>query len=103
MNNPTFEFHPEALLEAWGARHWYAERNAQTASAFLAELEHAQEQVITFPDRWPAHVHGTRRYRFRRFPYVLVYHATPQRVTVLAVAHSKRRPGYWKTRLPSHD
>jgi plasmid stabilization system protein ParE len=98
MSDPTFEFHPEALMEAWEARRWYSERNPQTAAAFLAELDHAQGQVTEHPDRWPAYLHGTRRYRFRRFPYLLVYHATPDRITVLAVAHAKRRPGYWKTR-----
>ena len=88
-------------MEAWEARRWYAERNSQTAEAFLAELDHAQEQVAEHPDRWPVYLHGTRRYRFRRFPYLFVYHAKPGRITVLAVAHAKRRPGYWKTRQSS--
>jgi hypothetical protein len=100
MSNPTFEFHPEALVEVWEARRWDAKRDAQTAAAVLAEFDHAQVQVITHPDRWPAHQHGTRRYRFRRFPYVMVYHATQERIIVLAVARSKRRPSYWKARRP---
>jgi plasmid stabilization system protein ParE len=100
MNHPTFEFHPEALREAWEAHRWYEERDRQAASSFLAELDHAQEKVVTQPERWPTHLHGTRRYRFRRFPYVLVYHTTPERIVVLAVAHAKRRPRYWKTRQP---
>ena len=98
MNDPTFEFHPEALLEAWEARRWYAKRDPRAAESFLAELDHAQQQVIAHPDRWPPYLHGTRRYRFRRFPYLLVYHATTEHIVVLAVAHAKRRPGYWKTR-----
>ena len=100
MNNPTFEFHPEALLDAWEARRWYAELDPRTAASFLAELDHAREQVIAQPDRWPIYLHGTRRYRLRRFPYLLVYRSAPERIIVLAVAHAKRRPGYWKTRQP---
>jgi toxin ParE1/3/4 len=100
MNDPTFEFHPEALREAWEAHRWYAERDSRVAASFLAELDHAQEQVVAHPERWPTHLHGTRRYRFRRFPYVLVYHTTPEHIVVLAVAHAKRRPGYWKLREP---
>ena len=45
MSDPTFEFHPKALVEAWEARRWYSDRNPQTAAAFLAELDHAQGQV----------------------------------------------------------
>ena len=50
---------------------------------------------MTHPERWPTHIQGTRRYRFRRFPYLLVYHNTPERVVAVAVPHAKRRPGYW--------
>lgn len=98
MNNPMFEFHPEALREAWEARRWYEERDPRTAASFLAELDRAQEQIVAHPDRWPTYLHSTRRYRLRRFPYLLVYHLTDNRVVVLAVAHVKRRPGYWKVR-----
>jgi plasmid stabilization system protein ParE len=98
MNDPTFEFHPDALLAAWDARRWYAERDPLAADAFLAELDIAQSQVTAHRDRWPPYLHGTRRYRLRRFPYLLVYHPTPDRITVLAVAQAKRRPGYWKAR-----
>jgi hypothetical protein len=101
MSNPTFEFHPEALLEAWEARRWYSERDPRAGASFLAELDHAQEQVKAHPDRWPIYLNETRRYRFRRFRYFMVYHATAQRVVVLAIAHAKRRPGYWKARQPS--
>ena len=98
MADPSFEFHPEAIAEAREARRWYAVRDPKAAEAFLAELDQAQARVIANPDRWPAHLHGTRRYRLRRFPYLLVYRATPERIVVLAVAHAKRRPGYWKAR-----
>jgi hypothetical protein len=56
----------------------------------LAELGHAQERVAGYPKRWPSYLRGTRRYRFRRFPYLRVYHATPGRIVVLAVAYAKR-------------
>ena len=98
MNVPPIEFHPEALLEAWEARRWYAERNHKAADAFLAELDYAEAQISAHPDRWPAYLHGTRRFRLRRFPYLLIYYATDERIVVLAVAHAKRRPGYWKER-----
>ncbi len=98
MNDPMLEIHPEAINDAWEAHRWYAERDPRAAEAFLAELDHAQGQVVNHPERWPLYLNGTRHYRLRRFPYLLVYHAAHDRVIVLAVAHAKRRPGYWKTR-----
>jgi plasmid stabilization system protein ParE len=40
----------------------------------------------------------TRRVLVSRFPYQLVYRLRPGEVVVVAVAHMKRRPGYWRDR-----
>lgn len=34
-----------------------------------------------------------------RFPYSILYVIEPDRIRVVAVAHQKRRPGYWSYRL----
>jgi len=40
-----------------------------------------------------------RRWVCERFPYAVVYHvATDGAIRVLAVAHHRRRPGYWGSR-----
>ncbi|MBK7425134.1 MAG: type II toxin-antitoxin system RelE/ParE family toxin [Propionivibrio sp.] len=42
---------------------------------------------------------GTRRqYNFRRFPYSIIYQVTVEELRILAVAHHRRRPGYWSGR-----
>lgn len=92
------ELQPAALAEAEEAAAWYAERDPRVAAAFVAELEEALERIAEAPGRWPAHLHGTQRVRLTRFPYLVVYRDEPQRVLVVAVAHTKRRPGYWRKR-----
>jgi len=53
---------------------------------------------VEAPERWPKHRHGCRRYVFPNpYPYSLIYR-TAERVEIVAVAHQKRRPGYWKHR-----
>jgi hypothetical protein len=39
-----------------------------------------------------------RRYVFPRFPFSLLYRVLEGNVEIIAVAHGKRRPGYWRTR-----
>ena len=34
-----------------------------------------------------------------RFPYHVVYLEHDSHIRILALAHDRRRPGYWKTRL----
>jgi plasmid stabilization system protein ParE len=92
------EFHPDAVQEAKAAREWYAARSPAAAGAFMEELDHAVQQVGDGPDRWATHLQGTRRYLLRRFPYLLVYRKTSSIIQIVAVAHAKRKPGYWKGR-----
>jgi toxin ParE1/3/4 len=50
------------------------------------------------PLRSPPSVDGTHARRLDEFPYVVVYECLPDRVRVLAFAHTSRRPGDWSTR-----
>jgi len=42
---------------------------------------------------------GARRVLVRGFPFALVYLELAEEIRVIAVAHAKRRPGYWRRRL----
>jgi plasmid stabilization system protein ParE len=95
------EFHPEAIAEAAAARRWYAERSSAAAEGFQAELDHAVLSVAEAPSRWVRHIAGTRRFVLHRFPFSVVYFELQAGVLVLAVAHAKRRPGYWRVRMPT--
>jgi plasmid stabilization system protein ParE len=92
------DFDPRAIAEARAARRWYARRSADAANRFLAEFDRAVAQIRTTPGQWPSYLHGTRVYRLRRFPYLVVYRETEAAIQVIAVAHGRRRPGYWKIR-----
>lgn len=97
---PPVDFDPRAVREARAARRRYAHVSAALATAFLAALDDATARVGATPQAWSPHVHGTRVYRLRRFPYHLVYVEQPTEILVIAVAHNRRRPGYWRRRLP---
>lgn len=94
----TVEFHDEARAEVLQARMWYAARNRVAAKAFVMELKRAVESIGDAPEAWPTHVHGTRRCLFQRFPYAVIYRIRADDVQVVAVAHTHRRPGYWRAR-----
>ncbi len=92
------DFHPAAVKEARKAYRWYVRRSARAGSRFQAALEVALEQIVESPDRWPQYLHGTRFRLVRRFPFVVVYRQSADRIQILAVAHGRRKPGYWKRR-----
>ena len=93
--------HEEAVAEARAAKEWYEARSAAAAQAFFAELDYAIEQIAELPEGWPTYIEGTRRFLLRRFPFSVVYREHPSGIQVIAVAHSRRRAGYWKSRKKS--
>ena len=99
MEQTQVSFHPEAVLLAQAAFVWYSRRSETAASRFFSELDVALAKIAAEPERWPSYLIGTRRYLLRRFPYIVVYRETSSRmIQVLANAHGRRRPGYWKSR-----
>ena len=92
---------PLAAREAQAARRWYARNAGQSvANRFMIALDAAKTQIEFSPRMWPPHLYGTRSCRLKRFPYHLVYIEEPNSVLIVAVAHFRRRPGYWKRRMP---
>ena len=90
--------HPEAINDAQQAYQWYRLRNEIAANAFRFEVERAIDLISKSPRRWPAYLHGTRRYLLMRFPFSIVYRHTDPGVQILAIAHGRRKPGYWRDR-----
>ena len=96
------ELTTEALREAEEAAAWYRdEAGAEVAVRFQRALHAALDRIRDAPGRWPRIGPVARRVRLARFPYVLVYLSRADLAVVVAVAHDKRRPGYWRRRTSS--
>ena len=100
----TVELAPEALDEATGATSWYENRRPGLGSQFLNELEATLSRIGEAPASFPRLLDvspelGVRRVLMRRFPYGLLFIELEASVRVVAVAHLKRRPGYWLSRV----
>ena len=93
------EFHDEASAEYDAAFDWYLKQSSDAASNFDAEVDRALADIASSPQRWAAGAHSTRRYLLRRFPYILIYREWQGDIQIVAVAHTSRRPGYWKKRV----
>jgi toxin ParE1/3/4 len=90
------DFHAAAAHEVEDAQAWYEERCMFAASAFLREL--STNRIREGPMRYASAEYGTRRILLEHFPFTLYYRIREDVITVVAVAHQKRRPGYWRSR-----
>ena len=99
----SYGFHPEALFEYAEATNYYLhEASTRVADRFVAGVESAVAALVAAPTRWRVvEEPEIRRYVFSRFPFVIYYRWEPQyeRVTIYAVMHCSREPGYWHHRV----
>lgn len=91
--------HPEARAELREARRWYYERSPLSATAFAHEIDDAVSRIREAPERYPLAEHGTRKFVLQRFPLNVFYRFGENEIVIVAVAHQKRRPGYWSNRV----
>ena len=91
------EILPQAENEIEEARDWYSQQAQGLGESLLIEIEKALEVIIERPTLWPIHKRGLRQCMLHKFPYILHYRWDESKdvVTLYAVAHAKRRPGYW--------
>jgi plasmid stabilization system protein ParE len=89
---------PWALDEVKDAYDWYLKADPQAASRFQAELERCLQRIQERPQLFPPYLEGTRRCVMRTFPYLVVYREYADHIFIAAVAHQKRKPGYWMNR-----
>jgi plasmid stabilization system protein ParE len=97
---PAFsvEVHPTARAELQAAYEWYFERSPAAASGFLGEIERAVVAISENPSMWPPYMESTRHCILRRFPFSVVYRIANAKILIVAFAHGRRRPGYWRDR-----
>lgn len=92
-------FHRLAAREYRSARDWYADRSAETAGKFRIAVDQAVSRISSESEFLPKLGSVYRWVRVPRFPYVLIFRQqSRESVMVMAVAHTSRRPGYWRGR-----
>ena len=98
MAAKALNIHPDALDELKSALAWYSERSKSAALNFITEIDYAIDKITQSPSRWPHGEHGTRKFTLRRFPFAIIYRERETAIQIVAIAHGRRRPGYWKKR-----
>lgn len=92
-------FLPEAEQEMIEAALYYQSQASGLGVDFLSEIEHATKSIAAFPNTYPILEGQLRRRLVRQFPFGILYRVDPDEIVVIAVAHTRRRPGYWKKRI----
>ena len=92
------DVHPLAATEIDEADDWYSNVNPNVAKRFRETVYTALKRIGEQPLAFPVDDAPLRRCVLRGFPYVILFDDSAPRIRVIAVAHTRHRPGYWKDR-----
>lgn len=89
---------PEARRELKVAADYYESKLLGLGAEFIEEYSVIYEHIKMQPQAG-IQIEGNIRFRIlRRFPYTIFYTESDKKILILAVAHQKRLPGYWRER-----
>jgi len=96
----SYQFHPAAAGEHLESIAFYESRLAGLGADYIAEFEATLVRVsaapMSYPLDCPPDIHKAG---LQRFPFNVLYRVVSGAVQILAVAHHRRRPGYWMGRV----
>lgn len=88
---------PAASAEFAEAVRWYELQRPGLGGEFFDAVAAAGELIRTRPAVGVSQ-ERTRAWLIPRFPYRLIYRVREHDIYVVALAHTSRRPDYWKNR-----
>ena len=97
MSQFSVQFAPPAERDISDAFAWYAAKNKTVANDFREQVFEATEYLASNPTSKPANDKGARKWVLKRFPYSVIYSLKGTVITIIAIAHHKRKPDYWRS------
>ena len=94
----NIEFPPLALGEFKESAKFYESRRTGLGKRYIDAVEKTLALIRTNPPIGKMNHAGNRRFRVKKFPFLLIYKVREGKIFVLAVAHTSKKPGYWKDR-----
>ena len=95
----AYRFLPEARDDLTRAVTYYDQKLPGLGQDLARETQHLCSVITESPLAGIEVRPGIRRRLLRRFPYAILYVLDDTDTLIIAVAHQRRRPGYWRDRV----
>ncbi|WP_162242018.1 type II toxin-antitoxin system RelE/ParE family toxin [Duganella sp. Leaf126] len=94
----SVRFHVEAEAELDETASFYEALASGLGKSFTAEVKKTVRLIQAHPAAGQNISPRLKKSLVHRFPYSLIYSIDAQAILILAIAHHRRRPGYWHQR-----
>lgn len=95
----SYRFLTSAEEEMTEAALFYDEKVSGLGTDFIDDVQRVVDRLRTYPTLGQVVSGDLRRIVLSRFPFSLIYSIEPEGLLIVAVAHQRRRPGYWHERI----
>ena len=92
-------FHKKANEELLKARDYYDKIIFGLGKQFIIEIENSLNKIKVSPFLYQLYLKEIRKCNTKTFPFSIYYDINDKYIRILAIAHQKRKPDYWKNRL----
>jgi plasmid stabilization system protein ParE len=94
-----YRFLTPAEIEMTEASIFYEAATSGLSAEFLDEVQRVIDIIREHPELGRSIDQGLRQILLHRFPFSLVYSVEVDTILIVAVAHQRRRPDYWRNRI----
>ena len=88
-----------AQAELQEAADYFEDRRPGLGAEFAAEVKSTIRRILLHSRTWSRVSENTRRCRLGKFLYALIYQIREDEILIVAVAHLRRKPFYWRDRI----
>lgn len=79
---------------------YYDKESISAGSRFAEQINATVELIRERPNIGHRNEFGEWQFKVETFPYTIIYQLEPRRILVMAIAHHRRKPGYWRGESP---
>jgi hypothetical protein len=94
-----YEFLEPAQIELEEEVRYFNEQRMGLGYEFAREVADTITRILRYPEAWAKLSKRTRRCRTKRFPYGVIYQIRDNKILIVAIAHLRRKPFYWRDRI----
>jgi plasmid stabilization system protein ParE len=92
------DIHEDADRELNDAANYYDSESPGLGTLFLDQVDDGYQRILENPHAAAEVDSDIRRLVLAKFPFNLIYEIDGDVILILAVAHQRRRPHYWRER-----
>lgn len=94
-----YDFLDPAQIELEEEVKYLNEQRLGLGYEFAEEVAGTISRILRYPEAWAKLSKRTRRCRTKRFPYGVIYQIRDNKILIVAIAHLRRKPFYWRDRI----